>query len=327
MRVTLYQRRPQGANYSVERLFTDVRTSFPPGIDARVAVCRFPSRGIWRRIYDAIEAVFRQGEVNHITGDVHFLALLLHRKKTVLTILDLVSVHRLQGIRRSLFLFLWYRWPMKRSAMVTVISEATKEDLLRHVSVPPQKIRVVHCCVSDDFIYIQRIFNETKPVILQVGTKPNKNLQRVAEALRGVPCHLRIIGELPDQDARLLQLHEVDYSSVSGITDAELLEEYRRCDLLMFASTFEGFGLPIIEAQATGRPVITSDLPSMAEVAGGSACLADPFDVQSIRAGVIKIINDSRYRGNLIELGLENVKRFRAEAIAAQYADIYRELA
>lgn len=327
MQVTLYQRRPQGANFSIERLFAEIRKALPVDIHTNVAICRFESKGVWRRMYNIVEAVFRQGDVNHVTGDVHFLDFLLVRKRTILTIHDLVSVHRLRGIRKQLFFFLWYWLPVKRAKIVTVISESTKVDLLDHMSISNQKTRVVHNCVSPDFVLFPGVFNAIKPVILQVGTKPNKNLQRVAEALQGVPCHLHIIGKLPDQDARLLQLHEVDYSSVSGITNAELLEEYRCCDLLLFASTFEGFGLPIIEAQATGRPVITSNLLSMAEVAGASACLVNPFDVQSIRAGVIKIIQDSSYREGLIESGLENVKRFRAEAIAAQYADIYRELA
>lgn len=327
MRVTLYQRRPQEANFSIERLFAEICRSFPREINIKVAICRFASRGFWPRLYNIIEAVFHQGEVNHITGDVHFICFLLPRKRTVLTIHDLVSVHRLRGGRRRLFLFLWYWLPIKRAEVITVVSESTKADLLNHISVPYQKIRVVHNCVSKDFIWTPRIFQATKPVILQVGTKPNKNLDRVAEALQGVPCHLRVIGSIPAPTAERLQRHGIDYSSVSGIADAELLEEYRQCDLLLFASTFEGFGMPILEAQATGRPVVTSNLSSMAEVAGTSACLVDPFDVQSIRAGVVKLIQDSGYREGLIEAGLENVKRFRPEAIAAQYADIYRELA
>ena len=97
-------------------------------------------------------------------------------------------------------------------------------------------------------------------------------------------------------------------------------------DLLVFVSTYEGFGLPILEAQATGRPVITSNVLSMPEVAGDSACLVDPFDVSSIRKGILKVINDPAYREKLIKRGFENVKRFQPDKIAEQYADIYRGL-
>jgi glycosyltransferase involved in cell wall biosynthesis len=98
------------------------------------------------------------------------------------------------------------------------------------------------------------------------------------------------------------------------------------CDLLVFASTFEGFGLPIVEAQATGRPVVTSNIMSMPEVAGDAACLVDPFNVSSIREGVLKVINDSDYRNALVKAGFENVKRFQPEQIARQYAELYHEL-
>ena len=117
VRVTFYNRRPQGSNISVERLFADVRRALPKDIDAKVAVSRFPSTGIWRRVYNMIEAAFRQGEVNHITGDVHFLAYFLRSKRTLLTIHDLVSVHRLKGWRRAVFLFFWYWLPVRRVAV------------------------------------------------------------------------------------------------------------------------------------------------------------------------------------------------------------------
>ena len=326
MRVTFFQRRPQKANFSIERLFADVRRVFPESIDAKVVVSSFPSRGLWGRVYNVIEAVFRQGDVNHITGDVHFLALLLHRKRTLLTIHDLVSVHRLRGLRRSMFLFFWYWLPIRRSAMVTVISLSTKEDLFRHIKVDPRKVRVVYDCVSEVYHPTPKEFIANKPVILQIGTGQNKNVERVAEALEDIPCHLRIIGILNAKQEAVLRKYGVEHSFAADISDEHVVEEYRRCDMLVFASTFEGFGLPIVEAQATGRPVVTSNILSMPEVAGEAACLVNPFDVASIRRGVLKVINDSLYRDELVKRGFENVGRFRAEKIAQEYISIYREM-
>jgi glycosyltransferase involved in cell wall biosynthesis len=94
----------------------------------------------------------------------------------------------------------------------------------------------------------------------------------------------------------------------------------------MFASTYEGFGLPIIEANAVGRPVVTSHLWSMPEVAGKSALLVDPYDVASIRDGVLSIIEDAHLRSVLIKNGLENIKRFRLSLIAEQYSALYQEV-
>ena len=75
-----------------------------------------------------------------------------------------------------------------------------------------------------------------------------------------------------------------------------------------------------------GRPVVTSNLWSMPEVAGNAACLVDPLDVASIRAGICRVIQDSAYRERLVEAGFENVKRFQVETIAAQYANLYRSV-
>jgi glycosyltransferase involved in cell wall biosynthesis len=326
MQVTFYQRRPQGADFSIERVFADVRQALPDGIEARVAVSRFPSRGCVKRIYNVIEAVFRQGNVNHITGDVHFLAYFLRSKRTLLTILDLVSVHRLSGWRKAVLLFFWYWLPIRRAAVVSVISESTRRDLLRHIRVDPRKVRIVYCPVSACFQPAARECNCAKPVVLQVGTGANKNVERVARALQGISCHLRVIGSVDEAQLRMLRQCGVEYSTASGISDAQIVEEYRQCDMLVFASTYEGFGLPIVEAQMTGRPVVTSNILSMPEVGGDAVCLVDPFDVSSIRDGILKIINDSAYREELVRRGFENAVRFQAGTIAQEYAAIYREM-
>jgi glycosyltransferase involved in cell wall biosynthesis len=101
---------------------------------------------------------------------------------------------------------------------------------------------------------------------------------------------------------------------------------YAQADMVLFASTYEGFGLPIIEAQATGRPVVTSRVTAMPEVAGEGACLVDPYDVSSIRNGVLRVLDDGSYRDSLVHLGFENVRRFEPSLIASQYARLYEEV-
>jgi glycosyltransferase involved in cell wall biosynthesis len=265
--------------------------------------------------------------VNHITGDVHFLALLLRTRKTLLTILDCVSLERLRGVRRAILKLFWYTLPIARSRMVVVISESTRTELLRHVGCDPRKIRVVPACLDSSFIAAPKEFNATLPRILQVGTGVNKNLSRVAEALRAVPCEWDIVGTLSSDQEERLQSLGLNYR-VLGLLDADgVRSAYRSCDLVVFASTYEGFGLPILEANATGRPVVTSNILSMPEVAGDAACLIDPFDVESIRAGILRVVNEPDYRASLIVNGFANVTRFSAESVASQYAQIYRELA
>ena len=121
--------------------------------------------------------------------------------------------------------------------------------------------------------------------------------------------------------------HRVTLIELGDVDNAGIMAAYRRCDLVLFASTHEGFGLPILEAQATGRPVITSNCSSMPEVAGDAACLVDPFDVAAIRAGLERVIRDASFRTELLRRGYINVRRFSAQRIAAQFAELYREIA
>lgn len=325
--VVHFQRKPPLGFFSVERLFEDVRSALPDDIAVRVHLNHYLSEGFWGRLVDVLRAKTHQGEVNHVTGDVHYLTYLLDRRRTVLTILDCVTLERLTGLRRWVFWFFWFWVPEKRCAAITVISESTKQQVLRYLRCNPDKIKVIHCPVSDEFVSSAKPFNGQCPRILQVGTTENKNIPRVAEALQGLDCNLSIIGPLSDAQIAILDRYCINYENHVGLSREALVDQYRQADLVMFASLYEGFGLPIVEANAIGRPVITSRLYSMPEVGGDAACYVDPYDVAEIRTAVDRIVQDRNYREELVEKGLRNVERFRPAAIAKEYALLYRTVA
>jgi len=319
--------RKKGYGFSIERVFRDIMEALPAEASRREFYCTFRSAANPLAVgWNLWAAALARGSVNHITGDVQYLALVGSGRRTIMTIHDCDHLSVLAGLRREIFFWLWWRWPISRARFVTVISEFTRRDLVRVLGRDPGNLVVIPDPVSPAFTPAPKLFPQQSPRILHLGTKPNKNLLRVAVALNGISCHLRIVGRLGEAQKRVLSENQVNYSAVEGISDVAMVQEYREADMVLFASTFEGFGLPIVEAQATGRPVITSNVASMPEVAGEGACLVDPFDSQSIRGGLMRVIQHADYRSSLIKRGFANVRRFESHCIARQYLDLYQTI-
>ena len=326
MDVIHHQRLPDHEQVSIERLFEGIRDELSPEWQVRSSVSPHPSAGVLPRLQNLKAASKIEADIHHIVGDVHYLAFGLPGDKLVFTIHDCAALERLKGWRRELMRQLWFVLPMKRAAVVTTISETTKQELRRWVGKLADKVVVIPNCVRAEFQPAPKPFNAECPVVLQVGTGWNKNVVGVARALIGTPCRLEIVGEIDSFQRAALDASHVSYSELGRISDEDLLEAYRRCDLVVFASHYEGFGLPILEAQAIGRPVVTSDLSSMPEAAGEGALLVDPADPQAIHRAVMKVISDVNLRDQLIKLGFENVARYRPDAVARRYEAVYAQL-
>jgi glycosyltransferase involved in cell wall biosynthesis len=324
----LYFRKPNNTHWSIEFIFQSVRKIFDNHITTAEKVCPYFSTGFLNRIR-AIRWARQQrpnAEIHHVTGDVHFLVLGLPRSTTILTIHDLSFLKKGTIFSKAILWFFWVYLPVWRVRFVTCVSEESKKDIVKFSRCDPGKVVVIYNFLRPQFSFTPKVFDKRSPVLLQVGTNYNKNLERLASAIIGLHCRLRIIGPLQPDMVTILNRHNIQFSNVSGLTEAELLSEYINADIVTFCSTYEGFGLPIIEGQAVGRIVITSNASSMPEVAGEGACLVNPNDVQSIRSAIIKVINDDDYRENTIQKGLLNVGRFSIEVIAKKYLSLYQRV-
>ena len=324
--VVHFHRKPPGDSFSIESHFAELRELLQPRFTVRAAVMPCMSQGLLPRLQNARAAKAAQGDVNHIVGDSHYLALALDPRRTILTVLDCDMLERTRGVRRELLKLFWFRWPARRVAAITVISEATRRALLHVIDFPVEKIHVVPVFINERFQHAPQVFNAERPTILQIGTRHNKNFERLILALEGEPCRLVVIGNPTDEQRRLLHETNVEYEVYFQQTDEQMVEHYRRADLLCFASTNEGFGMPILEAQAVGRPVITGNCASMPEVAGDAALLVNPNSVAEIREAVRRVRCDADYRAKLVERGLVNVERFSATRIADQYGRLYESI-
>ncbi len=329
MRVVHLERQPlpnvAGRN-SIERLFSSIRGALPPGCSVSVVHCPTPAHGPFWLLKGLLRAWRGSSEVNHIVGDIHYAALALPGRRTILTVHDTLHLERLRGLRGFLYRRLYFTWPLKRCAAITAISTVTRERLIREFPAVALKIRVIPDCPPADFSASPRTFNAACPTILQVGAQPHKNLERLAAALKGIPCRLKIIGPLTGAQRDLLDSLGIAFENGVNLTDREMRQAYLDADLVVFVSLAEGFGMPIIEAQAIGRPLVTSGIEPMAGIAGEGACLVDPWDIRDIRRGILELIGSESSRTEAVAKGLRNARRYTPQAVAACYADLYREI-
>ncbi len=326
--VHFQRKRRKYGNHSIESYFSSIRNLQPTDINITCKISTFTSTGIWRRLYNTVEAFFCQKDVNHITGDIHFIATFLAKKKTILTIHDCGFLKRISGIKFKVVKFFWYTLPAKKAQIITVNSNATKQDLLNYIDFPENRIKVIYIFVPEVHQPSIKEFNKEKPLILQIGTAENKNIKRVAQALKGVSCKYLILGHLDRDTISVLNQNEIDFENIDKkISDTEVADLYQKCDIVSFVSTLEGFGMPIVEANATGRVVVTSNIASMPEIGADAVEFVNPFDIESIKNGFLKVINNNIHREKLIRNGFENVKRFEQTKIANEYYDLYRTMA
>lgn len=267
-----------------------------------------------------------QAEINHITGDIHWAAFALDSKRTVLTIHDLVGLHSLSGLKKKLFYYFWVYLPIKKLKYITVISEKTKNEIIALIPEAEKKITVIPNALTVEIVPTVLDKKNKVPHILIVGTRSNKNIERTFKALRDLDIFLNIIGPLSVDQENLLSVYKINYSNVINISDDELNEFYDAADILCFPSVYEGFGLPILEAQARNCAVITSNISPMKEVALDSALLVNPESVSEIREAVIKLLNDPKMKEELIKKGKENITKFSVESVAKQYLDLYKKI-
>lgn len=331
MKVHLFFRKPIKGFRSLEEVFDIVINALD---ETEMHIQELPEKRITpSNLWANLRWVWKnRGRINHITGDVHYIALATGRN-TVLTIHDANS--SLTGSWSKIFFIklFWFWLPALIVKRITTISEKSKKELEKIIPFAKRKIRVIpnpynpKLLEGDHHMDKGMITNTSKPIVLYLGTKSNKNLERAIEALEGLPYKLYIIGQLTETQVDLLAKHQIDFHSFFNLPYNELATLYHQCRVVCFASLYEGFGMPIIEAQLVGKPVITSNLDPMPWVAGkDGACLVDPFSITSIREAVIKVIEDKEFCQDLVKNGLRNVQRFEPTKIARMYEEVYREV-
>jgi glycosyltransferase involved in cell wall biosynthesis len=264
--------------------------------------------------------------IYHVTGDIHYAVFALPRKRSILTIHDCVFINNRKGLKGWLLKKLYLDWPLRYVQTVTTISEKTKQEVISLTRCNPSKIRVINNPVSSYIKRTEKRFNCNDPVLLFIGSLPNKNLNRVIEALKGLKCTLNIIGYVDEHQLLRMQAYNIKYILERNLSNEEMAARYENADIILFPSLYEGFGLPVIEGFKAGRAVLTSEISPLKELSDGAAWLVDPFSVESIRNVLDRIISDEVTRNRKIQSGFEIVQQYLPEIVASQYHQAYADL-
>jgi glycosyltransferase involved in cell wall biosynthesis len=235
-----------------------------------------------------------------------------------------------------------------RSNRVLTVSEASKRDILRYFRVPEAKIDVIYNAIDerfgeappdDEVAMVRERYQLNDPFVLYAGNiKPHKNLERLIEAFhtlrRGAGMEdvkLLIIGDEISKYATLrravhkYKLHK-HVRFFGFVPDKTLAVLYRLAAVFVFPSLYEGFGLPPLEAMASGTPVVTSNVSSLPEVVGDAALLIDPYEPDAIADAMRRVITEPALRDDLRARGLRRVKEFSWDRSIRRVHEIYQEV-
>jgi glycosyltransferase involved in cell wall biosynthesis len=235
----------------------------------------------------------------------------------------------------------------RRADRILTVSETSKRDIIKFFGTPSEKIDVIYNAFDERFganpeeeavVRVRERFQLHDPFVLYAGNvKPHKNLERLIEAFHlvrsgGLDLKLVLIGDEISKYAALrraihrYQLHP--YVRFLGYLPEETLAiMYRLAGVFVFPSLYEGFGLPPLEAMASGTPVVTSNVSSLPEVTGNAALLVDPYDPRAIADGITRVITDRSLADELRRKGLARAQQFSWETSVRRVRDIYREVA
>ncbi len=282
---------------------------------------------MWTQIRLAAEMALNKPDVLFIP--VHVLPL-IHPKNSVVTIhgLEYEYCPKTYPYNHLKYLRWSTKYTLKHARKIIAVSENTKKDLIELYKGNPDKIEVVY----HGFKHVRPLGSNINmdPYILFIGRiEIRKNIHGLIKAFEllkkryKVPHKLVLAGPIPRSG--IFDTKRSDLKFLGYVSEQEKLQLFQNAEMFILPSFYEGFGMPILEAQSSGCPVITSNISSMPEVAGQGALLINPKNIEEIAEMMYKIISDSQLKKDLIEKGYENIKRFSWQKCAQETLNVLLE--
>lgn len=279
---------------------------------------------------------------------VQYFAPLGYRDPLVVTVHDLAFLHVPESFPLPLRVALSVLVPrsVRRASRIIAVSEFTRRDIVARYAVPPEKIVVIPEGV--DARFHPRAVGEIVPVLARYGLRSGflfslgrlnrrKNLGRLLQAYarlpRGAPAVPLVIGGKPDYGIDIVLPDGRPAAEVAGvrwmglISDEDLPAFYCGALGFIYPSLFEGFGLPALEAMASGTPVVASDRAALPELTGDAGLSVDPESVEALVEAMTRILTDQALAADLRRRGLERSRRFSWREAADRTLAVYREIA
>jgi len=266
------------------------------------------------------------------------------KAKKILTIHDLayyLPQYNAYKFLDTIYMKFMIRNSARRANKIIAVSNNTKKDIIRILKIDPNKIRVIYEGVGKQFKIIKNRqdlekiklkYSLNKPFIFYAGSiSPRKNIKRLVNAfnkLNNKNLELVITGnKLWNNKEEMDLINKNQNIKVLGLVPEEDLPKlYNLALFYVYPSLYEGFGLPVLEAQACGCPVIAANTSSLPEVAGEGAMLVDPYNEEEILASIIKVANNKKLKNNLIKKGFKNVGTFNWDKTAKHTLEVIKNV-
>jgi glycosyltransferase involved in cell wall biosynthesis len=320
--ISFYFRSKTSNYHSIEKVFNNLIIKIS---GSKKVVLPYESNNLFSIIKNIKYALKNQSNINHVTGDIHYLIPFFSKQnENILTIHDTILLYRERGFKKIIFKIFWFHLPIKYANKIITVSPKTKNELVSLFPKYKNKIEVIPNFYLSTIKQNQSIFKQKYLNILFVGSGKHKNLTNVIEALNNLEVILTIVGYITESDLGKLKNNKIIYKNYFNISQEQLEQIYLCNDVLLYPSLYEGFGLPILEAQGYGLLVITSNIEPMNWVANSnSAILVNPNDHVEINKVIKDILEKKIDPFYYINNGYENLKRFDFDLILKQYFKIY----
>ncbi len=254
----------------------------------------------------------------------------LFYRNQIITIHDLAFLRYPQWFSKAFYSYYKFLIPKiaKNSKKIITVSEFSKKELITLLDIPEEKIEVVYNGVSELFKYNPNQRKEN--FILAVSSlDPRKNFKRLILAFKELNLQdykLVIVGSenkiFRNSEIKTLikQIPNIEFTGY--ISDEKLIQLYQKATLFIYPSLYEGFGLPPLEAMACGTPVIVSNTASLPEICGSAAYYVNPYDKNDIAKGIKTLLENKRLQKDLVQKGLQHVKKFNWDKSAIKITNI-----